>query len=656
MIEIVRWPSEIGLKQALENANYRLATEYFSLNISLVLLALLFGFAFLELILRSCRHKAAATMPLREVVLLGVSLGFAVMIAELFILSLFGWLTSNYVSLALAVSGVLSVTILLLPGRLLPRIFMPLESVPQCFLTVIVVLLLAVYQYSAAAAPSVGDSTSYHAPYADFFVRHHGLAVDYHLIYPFQTFNINLLFSLGLLLKHDLSYLQTIHALFATFTMYGLYVGCLRFGRRAWLAILLPFIFCQIYTVRFGRFAALVDLGSMFFVFAAVYTLLLWYETRARWQLLISAILFGIAMGSKYIMCVFAAPIALFIVVVARREAFRVLLWYGGCAALWGLWWYVRNMVLTGNPVHPFAPSIFGYYLWNEADMLSQMDNLHNSFVPPSLTGFLAAPYFAVGSKVLMQQHVFHVLLALYIATPLFLLASGAARYLPLFCFCYLLFWVMGSPDPRYFISVVPLALLFVVSVFSGVLDRVLQYVGVGSDRYVAARKTGSLLCCVATLLYAFFYVQQQFVHVLYQAVDPAEARLDLLKNVPEYELIEKANETFGEHGRMFEFTFRNVRWFFKGTMLGTQFGEHGYFRVLAQVENDNAPGYSPEKLDALLRSRYQADGFMIPNPPYFNYDQKAFDQYFDLVYRNVTGSIYRLKPAHITPSNTGSH
>lgn len=500
------------------------------------------------------------------------------------------------------------------------------------------VSLLIGLQYASIAPPSLGDSTSFHLPYADVFIRHQGLAVEEHLIYPYMSLNGSLLYSLALMIGgHDIVFAQSVNALFATLTLYGIYRLCLFTRQALWLAILAPFLFVMLYPVNIGRHYAYVDLMAMFFIFVCIFMLLIWSKHRDKYfLLLLSAIALGIAMGTKYIMGIFAFPIAIYIFWHERKRAFRPLLIYGGCAALWGLWWYIRNVLATGNPVHPFAPDIFGYYLWDEGDLKRQFMGLDLGYVPQNFFGFVLAPAFAFFNEILMDQDIFIVLAALYISAALARFSTQEAKGILLFCFCFLVFWVFGTSDPRYLLPVIPLVCVYTGSVIDGLTKKTAQLAWFSLTALVTAFMIGAI------------DIGKKIDRLSSLALLPDAAHEQLSRENPTYDLIMHANVIFGSEGRVFEFYYRDGRFFSKNVLLGTQFGQHAYWRLLNEVRSDRegVVHYDPEKLLHVLKTRYDADGFIIPNPAYFknHYDQAEFEAVFDLVYQNADGSIYRIR------------
>lgn len=639
---IAHWPPEVTLQTVFEQLNYQTSLIYFLDTLFLLSIALVFGSGLVFLFIKKL-GAGGVTLRISEFLFLATGIGLAVIIAELFIVALFGQLTTTVITTLFILTAIASLAVshLSLKSHSGIHFSTPAGWFPVS-LSLIFFVSVFVLQFSSASSETISDGTSYHVPYADFFLKNHGLAINYHLIYPFHSLNINILYSFALMINYELGYVQSVHALFATLTFFGIYIAAIHTGQKQWVALLMPTLFLQIFTIQFNRYTSNVDLGSMYFVFMAFFALMLWQKfPKALWLLLCSAIALGIAMGSKYLMCIFSVPIALLIIIQTRKQCLRPLLLYAACAFLWGCWWYIRNAWLTGNPVHPFATDIFGYYLWDERDMRLQMENLHNEFIPRNIFGFLAAPYFAYINPTLKEQNIAHILAAFYLALPLVAFAERRCQWLLIPCLLYLLFWSQSSSDPRYMMPLMPLMFIYIGSAVSGVFTATAPaWLYQRAWSRVTAISIGCLLS-IAALSYSLLDTQQRLVKILYDGPSSVLSHETLMKTNEEYELVQHANRLFTENDTVYEFFFRNIRWFFKGNMVGTQFGEHGYLRILDQAEYLTKAGYSPEKLEHVLREKYHAVGFIIP---LFAHDKAEFDAYFSLEFRNGVGSIYRFK------------
>lgn len=647
-MDILHIPPDQTFSTLLNNYNYHLALRYFLYNASIVLTALLWGAGLIGQLLNYSPSGAKSRIYLSSLSFFCISVGLALIIFTLFLLAWAKYLTPEGVVIAFSFISFIALASIYFNKKNISETIIPPCGFINNFTTFLLVLLLAAFQATAITSAGIGDCTSYHAPYADFLLKNLGLGVaPEHLIYPFHSLNINIFYSLGLMIQHDISYIQTMHALFATLSMFGIYAFCIETKQQRFIAILVPFLFVQIFTIRFSRFAANVDLGSMYFVLACIFALYLWADRKTLWLLVISAINFGMAIGAKYIICVFAIPVALYICIQERRSSMRPLLVFAAWGAIFGLYWYIRNFILTGNPVHPFATGLFGFYDWNEADMISQMQALSVERIPRNLLGILLMPWYAYLDEALNVQHIFYIICLLYFVTFFSWLAPRKINYLLLFSWIYVISWVYGSQDPRHIQPIIPLVCIhsgYLIKIF---IDKLYLLLKKYSEKISGILATCfSCFCITIVFFYSGFYVQQLLPRIYYEPLEKTEANEMYLRGNPTYDLMEQANIIFNPNDTVYEFFNRDGRWFFKGNLVGNQYGANGYARILEEAVNDNGlPGYSPKNLQRVLEKKYGAVGFIFPNPDYFSYYSKdEFDKFFILEYSNKLGAIYRFR------------
>ncbi len=113
------------------------------------------------------------------------------------------------------------------------------------------------------------------------------------------------------------------------------------------------------------------DLALAFYQLAALYALLNWFRNNRFTWVIWSGILCGLALSLKY--TAFVCPLILLVLMAWqwRREGgygptwLRAAAVFGAVTILTAAPWYVKNLVLTGNPVYPFAFGLFGGRDWD---------------------------------------------------------------------------------------------------------------------------------------------------------------------------------------------------------------------------------------------------------------------------------------------------
>lgn len=632
-----RLPPDFSLHDLLTWPSYTLAFHYMNLILLLLATSLLWGSAVLAWRMHACQLSpitAPKSVHASLFAFIAIGVGLGIMMAGVFVLIVARSLTSDGLLTAFVITSTAAIALLFRYRHAL-QATITFDYHPGRQLThVLLLFVLLVYQISSADSWMLGDSTSYHVPYADFFLKNAGIsAIPEHLIYPYHALNIDLLYSIGLLLDRDLSFLQAIHAMFAALTLWGTYLLCRHVCRNPLPALIALFLLSQTYIIHFTRFSACVDLGSLYIMLCCYTALLLWMETRARWLLEASAIAFGMALGVKYLMFVFALPIALALWFTAnRRDSWQAIQVYALWTTVFGAWWYVRNAILAGNPVHPFATSIFGLYLWDANDVIGQAAAITTERIPRTLAGFALMPWYAAKDAVLTQQGAdifIDLLFALTLFSPWL---AKRFNLLLLACWIYTTSWFFGTQDPRHLEPVMPLLLVYVAALFERLSRRI---------EHKRLWLTGTALPSAVLAILLCVFVEQQFMRVFSSTIRDPILNEEAMRRLPSYDLMARANEIFKPDETIYEFYMRDARWFFKGNLVGNQFGPHGYAHIMAAASDQNGR-LAPEKLEKILRHRYNASGFMIPNDPEF--DTEKLNNYFDLKYRNNMGSIYRFR------------
>ena len=311
---------------------------------------------------------------LEEVALL-TPVGLGVLILLLFTLGILGLLSPT--------SALACVALLLLSAawRLKPRPWLAgrralrLRVNPRkLMLLAAAAALLAPIALAPLAPPHSSDEVRYHLPYALHFVEQAAIIPDLHLRYPFFTLNINLLYSFALMIGDDVTthYMHFMLGLLAALNLYAL---ALRLTD-AVTAFCSALLFLSLPTVLQLAASAYVDLGLACFAFAAVVCLSRCTSSTGPPLVLCAGLLFGIALGSKYLALAYIPLLLAW--AHWHSRSWRPALLFLAVAVLVGMPWYAYNAVHTGNPFSPFAGEIFGYWPWSAEDMADQFHNFEN--------------------------------------------------------------------------------------------------------------------------------------------------------------------------------------------------------------------------------------------------------------------------------------
>ena len=353
-------------------------------------LLLTFGAAAAAFVIAKGLFRGSLKLTALEEVALLTPVGLGVLILLLFALGILGLLSAAPV---LAGAGLL---LLLSAWRLKPRAWLAglqgfrLRVSPRKLLLLAAVLaLLAPIALAPLTPPKYSDEIRYHLPYALHFVEQGAIVPDLHLCYPFFTLNINLLYSFALLIGDDVTthYMHFMLGLLAALNLYAL-------ARRltdALTAFCSALLFLSLPTFLRLAASAYIDLGLACFAFAAIVCLSRCRSKEGTPLVLCAGLLFGIALGSKYLALAYIPLLLAW--AYWHSRSWRPTLLFIAVAVLVGMPWYAYNAIHTGNPIPPFAGGVFGYWpSWAE-DVAWQVWNFERRGPGKSLLDLLMLPY-----------------------------------------------------------------------------------------------------------------------------------------------------------------------------------------------------------------------------------------------------------------------
>jgi hypothetical protein len=221
--------------------------------------------------------------------------------------------------------------------------------------------------------PLSWDEVAYHLPTAQAWATTGQLLITDWLRYPLFPFNMELLYAGALILgnvitAHLVHALTGFLAIMLTLAVARLFVPVVF----AVLAAMLVF-----YTIKEPLLTADIDLGLMLYLFSAFSTLAFCFLEKRRSLVLLAAFFVGLALGTKYQAMFFLPALAVGFLLIERD--WKML----GLATLvviaTGSYWYIRNFLVSGDPVHPVGGPVFGYWLWNADDIRRQFLDLESA-------------------------------------------------------------------------------------------------------------------------------------------------------------------------------------------------------------------------------------------------------------------------------------
>jgi hypothetical protein len=371
------------------------------------------------------------------------------------------------------------------------------------FLPAIAILGGALLSLLLALAPiTYYDSLVYHYALPAAYLRaHHWVALP-GLIYSAFPQNLEMLWTLGLLIGDD-----TVANLLAWSLSVLLIGAVVSLARRfldehvgliagALLAVMPAFLF-----LSSGGY---VDVGLTLYSFLAFYTAMLSRQKSGDVWSLYSGLFAGLAIGIKYTGAVPAVLIGL--ILIYRRDSIRPTLIYVGSLAVILMPWLIKNVLFVGNPIFPF------FYHWGINAMNPWLNQAAAGYFSGISEYYSRSPWqlpgvvwnaavnglqFGRGMDVL-GDFGWIVLIAFLPALWLAPRQRLTVKRLWLFALGYMVLWGFSRPVLRFLLPLSPiLALLVACGWTDGILKQPAPV------RWLAR---GFLTCFVISGLLLFFY------------------------------------------------------------------------------------------------------------------------------------------------------
>jgi hypothetical protein len=370
---------------------------------------------------------AANTIPTPGVLVLQATTGLGLVTLCCILIASLGALTAAPLLVIVAIGIALSLPALrgmlrnLLAGLRSVKIGQSGRAIWMLFLCA-VIAFLSQSLVRPLSVPLGWDEVAYHLPTAQAWAESGRLVVTDWLRFPLFPFNMEVLYAGALVLGNDIT-AHLLHAL-TGFLAIALIYAVARTFVPAPFALLASIL--VVYTIKVPLKTADVDIGLMLYTFSAFATLLFCYLEQRRRLCLLAAFFIGLALGTKYQAMFYLPALALGFLLVERD--WKLLCLAALVALATACFWYVRNFIVSGDPIHPLGGSIFGYWLWNADDIrgtfldLDRVRNLPPWYLWPSVGSVLFWRSSAPVAKACMLVSV--------VAVGVWFAVSGYDRYL----------------------------------------------------------------------------------------------------------------------------------------------------------------------------------------------------------------------------------
>jgi Dolichyl-phosphate-mannose-protein mannosyltransferase len=333
----------------------------------------------------------------------------------------------------------------------------------------VVAVLLAADVFLASAPPTSGDAIAYHLSAPKEWLaagRIFPIWWDWNTFQPFAT---EFHEALGQAVWNGRA-AMVVAALLGVFSVCCIY-GLVRdlAGRAAAMVAALVWVAQGMFV--WESTGGFVELALAGFVALAAWHLVSLHRTGRGQDALWAGLAAGAAAGTKYHGLIFVPVFALLAVLLVQRRRPLVLGLFaaGTCVALP---WYMRNWIVTGNPLYPFAAGVFGgRYL----DAGARYD-LNQSLSAYGLPGIWRLPFFPIEFVLHTGRYErgYSFSPALFLLAPIgAALGNRTARFIGLGIAAYLVvWWETMHQVTRYLLPVLPFAALLTGSAAVALFER----------------------------------------------------------------------------------------------------------------------------------------------------------------------------------------
>lgn len=221
-------------------------------------------------------------------------------------------------------------------------------------------LLLILFEIPLALLPPTArDALIYHLAYPKLYLQQGRVFELPFAFYSYYPMNTEILFMVPLYFNKDVL-AALIHMAFGLMTA-GLIYHYLKSKIDTTYALLGAFIFLSTPIVIKLSTIPYVDLALAFHSMGAVLALLRWKERKEVKWLGVSAVFAGLAAGTKYNGLYVPLILTLMTLHVSENSRpLRAFLIFLSISIAVASPWYIKNAILTGNPLYPLFFNIFG--------------------------------------------------------------------------------------------------------------------------------------------------------------------------------------------------------------------------------------------------------------------------------------------------------
>ncbi len=521
-------------------------------------------------------------------------------------------------------------------------------------------LLLTPLFLLALYPPSAFDETLYHLPYAHAFAATGKLPFLPELRYPVfpqlaETLSAALLLAAGDVSTHFVALL----AILLTGGVLAAWAGTgLEAPRGGHPAAFASAVAASLAAALWLGHPIVVYLGTTgylepllaLFVTAACWCVAWWRATGERTALVLAALFGASAADLKYFGLFFLAALAAAVLCLPSppqadanpawsRARWRAAATFLAVAAVFLLPWYGRILALTGNPLFPFLPQLFGENAWTVAIPGAPAISAHSPTWGESASGYLRRLLGLPWDVVFRRERVgelppFSPLVVM--AVPLIAVAvlrDRRTRALAALGAAWCLLLPLLPGDARYLVPVLP---LFALVIAAGLADRL-------PDRLLARMRRGRALALLILLISspAWLYAGYRMTRLGRLPTTPDQRDAHLRRQLPVYATVERLNRELAAGERTYLLYAEEMRYHLRGEVVGDWFGPDNYTEVGPLLADPRALAHRLRAIgvDYLLIGKTRGD-----LPPRDQETASAWQERFTLLHEDPAAALFAVR------------
>ncbi len=323
--------------------------------------------------------------------------------------------------------------------------------------------------------PETGkDALVYHLAAPKLYLKHHGFYFIPGSIYSNLPFQAEMLYMASLFIQGDLL-AKGLNFIAFPVVLLGIWqLSVHKMGNRHPYTSI--FIFVMIPSVFELAHISYADMYATLFVMGAVYAFIQWNQNEENAWIIIAALFTGLSASTKYSTLILPFLGFLGILLHYRNTTdgklpFRIIALYLSVTAIAGSPFYIKNWLLTGNPLYPFYYGIFGGKDLDQ-EIARSLEGLYKYMgMGRELTDYLLLPWnMSFNARMNSSQFdgmigpVFLLLLPLLF----FIRKKGITlKIVIIYCLVSFVFWASSSQDIRYLVPVLPFLTILCGVVFT---------------------------------------------------------------------------------------------------------------------------------------------------------------------------------------------